>query len=154
MSEDKFCPKCIRHLPKNSFPRNKANQDGLGVYCRMYQGKISARKWYLNGGKEKLRKSQAIYRRKNGRHNYCSKEQRWARKTLENALTFEKISKKPCDVCGVEKVEGHHQDYRKPLEVIWLCNKHHRQIHDLAKEIVRIKSNRIEALSPTKGGEG
>ena len=35
----------------------------------------------------------------------------------------------PCEVCGKEKVDAHHEDYSKPLEVVWLCKKHHRQLH-------------------------
>ncbi len=30
----------------------------------------------------------------------------------------------PCH-CGEIKSEAHHVDYRRPLEVIWLCKKHH-----------------------------
>lgn len=30
--------------------------------------------------------------------------------------------------CG-EIGEGHHEDYSKPLDVIWLCRLHHRQHH-------------------------
>ena len=36
-----------------------------------------------------------------------------------------KITKKPCVVCGETKVDGHHPDYSKPYEIIWLCRKHH-----------------------------
>jgi len=35
-----------------------------------------------------------------------------------------------CSVEGCE-VEGerHHPDYSKPLEIVWLCRKHHRAVH-------------------------
>jgi hypothetical protein len=36
----------------------------------------------------------------------------------------------PCEVCKTnEKVEAHHDDYTKPLEVRWLCRKHHQEHH-------------------------
>lgn len=32
----------------------------------------------------------------------------------------------PCCVCGgTEKIHAHHEDYSKPLDVIWVCTKHH-----------------------------
>lgn len=39
------------------------------------------------------------------------------------------VKKEPCITCGDEKSVGHHPDYNKPLEVIWVCRLHHRQIH-------------------------
>lgn len=39
------------------------------------------------------------------------------------------LEKKPCEVCGGTKVEAHHDDYDKPLEVRWLCKKHHSEVH-------------------------
>ena len=39
------------------------------------------------------------------------------------------IKKLPCKICKNKKVEAHHEDYTKPLEVVWLCRKHHCEIH-------------------------
>lgn len=36
--------------------------------------------------------------------------------------------------CGSTKVEAHHEDYSKPLEVIWLCKKHHGQADKKRRE--------------------
>ena len=35
-----------------------------------------------------------------------------------------------CSQCGVEgRIEAHHPDYSKPLEVVWLCRIHHVEAH-------------------------
>jgi hypothetical protein len=34
-----------------------------------------------------------------------------------------------CEVCGEPEAQAHHDDYAKPLDVRWLCNKHHREHH-------------------------
>ncbi len=44
------------------------------------------------------------------------------------AIRYKRISKQPC-FCGDEMVEGHHNDYNRPLEVTWLCALHHWQWH-------------------------
>jgi len=54
---------------------------------------------------------------------------------LSNAIREKKIERMPCFVCGAEKVEGHHFDYSSPLNVTWLCNPHHREVHKIANEI-------------------
>ncbi len=46
------------------------------------------------------------------------------------ALKRGELVKKPCEHCGSEyRVEGHHPDYDKPLDVIWLCKSCHEQEH-------------------------
>jgi len=61
-------------------------------------------------------------------------ERRAASFAVSNAVRDGKLLKLPCLVCGVEKVEGHHPDYSRPLDVVWLCNPHHREVHDLELE--------------------
>lgn len=39
-----------------------------------------------------------------------------------------KIKKQPCE-CGESDSQMHHEDYDKPLEVIWLCRECHLELH-------------------------
>lgn len=40
-----------------------------------------------------------------------------------------RLVSQPCEVCGQQKVDAHHDDYSKPLTVRWLCRLHHRAHH-------------------------
>lgn len=35
----------------------------------------------------------------------------------------------PCAVCGAKKVQAHHHDYSRPLDVEWLCFACHQAAH-------------------------
>lgn len=67
---------------------------------------------------------------------YCSDDCRYshrviqlkANKEAQKAIKKGLLIRKPCEVCGAEKVHAHHEDYLKPLEVRWLCPKHHYQV--------------------------
>lgn len=52
-----------------------------------------------------------------------------ARKIVAIAVRRGTMIKSRCQVCGELEVEGHHEDYDKPREVIWLCRKHHLEKH-------------------------
>lgn len=45
----------------------------------------------------------------------------------------------PWPVCAVPeccgKPHGHHPDYSRPLDVVWLCDKHHKEAHALVKRV-------------------
>lgn len=51
--------------------------------------------------------------------------------TVTNAIRDGKFRRECiCEEClGFEKVEGHHDDYRYPLEVRWLCEECHKDWH-------------------------
>ena len=52
-----------------------------------------------------------------------------ARKITTNAIARGKLIQQPCVVCGIPDSHAHHEDYSRPLEVIWLCAQHHRELH-------------------------
>ena len=49
-----------------------------------------------------------------------------ARDRLNKAVKQGVIAKLACEHCGNFLSQAHHPDYNKPLEVWWLCRKHHR----------------------------
>jgi len=55
---------------------------------------------------------------------------RLAQGRVQQALRSGKLTKQPCWVCG-EKAVAHHPDYDRPLDVVWLCQSHHKQTHAL-----------------------
>lgn len=51
------------------------------------------------------------------------------RKIVFQAIKNKKIKRLPCIICGNTKSEAHHIDYNKPLQIKWLCKKHHWEQH-------------------------
>ncbi len=50
-----------------------------------------------------------------------------ARTAVNNAVRDGRLVREPCKVCGTtERVQGHHSDYHRPLDVEWLCFYCHR----------------------------
>lgn len=96
---------------------------------------------YRENNKEKVRQSRLDYNKRNPEYmkrkretNYKNmlKKYRWkqqARWTLRKAVSSGRIKKLPCEICGEIKSQGHHPDYAKPLEVLWLCQFHHNVVH-------------------------
>tara|TARA_R100001244_G_C5145394_1_gene128695 strand:+ start:273 stop:743 length:471 start_codon:yes stop_codon:yes gene_type:complete len=63
-----------------------------------------------------------------------------ARYEVRKALDNGSLIKGDCSVCGSNiKIHGHHHDYFKPLDIIWLCPSHHHKEHARLNEIERNK---------------
>jgi hypothetical protein len=39
----------------------------------------------------------------------------------------------PCIDCGKPGEHGHHENYSKPLDVVWFCRAHHIEHHRLER---------------------
>lgn len=59
-----------------------------------------------------------------------------AHTAVGNALRDGRLKKEPCALCGAqERVQGHHKDYSKPLDVVWLCTQCHHRVHAAFPEL-------------------
>jgi hypothetical protein len=99
------------------------------------------REWYIKNKKKrtaqikKYQQSPAGLKarqisRKRMEEKYPEKIQ--ARQEVLKALRKGLLVKRPCEVtgCKIKKVEAHHDDYSKPLEVRWRCRRHHRELEN------------------------
>ena len=86
---------------------------------------------------EKRRAASAAYQKEN-RERVTQLSAEWRRRNPEKAKAHSKVAReiragrlkrKPCEVCGSTKVQAHHDDYSKHLEVRWLCARHHSEHH-------------------------
>lgn len=57
---------------------------------------------------------------------------------LDNAVRDGRMKQGPCLVCGSQPSQGHHFDYSRPLDVVWLCAAHHAAFHKIEREVQRI----------------
>lgn len=53
----------------------------------------------------------------------------WAHAATHAALRRGLISRQPCQACGAEPTDAHHEDYHAPLQIVWLCSSCHKAVH-------------------------
>jgi hypothetical protein len=78
------------------------------------------------GRKSYFAEYQRQWRLRNAEH---WEERHAARRILGRAVANGSIKRKPCENCRSQPAQGHHTDYSKPLEVVWLCKRHHLRLH-------------------------
>lgn len=52
-----------------------------------------------------------------------------AKNAIRLAILTGKLRQQPCEVCGATVADAHHDDYSAPLEIRWLCRRHHTAWH-------------------------
>jgi hypothetical protein len=141
----KTCKKCSNILPIEEFYAHKKMADGRLNECK------TCKKALVSANYEKNRERFSEYEQKRAqlperkakvaeygrRHRQNNPIKRAARVILNNHVRNGKIIRQPCSVCGDPKSQAHHDDYAKPLDVKWLCFKHHRELeHDQVVTVV------------------
>ena len=136
---EKTCKTCGETKPIEDYYRNPGMADGYLNFCNacVKVSKKEHRTKNLDGCRELARraakawnKRRAVYvvqKAKDDRKNFPEKFR--ARDALKYAVRTGKLIRLPCEICGKEKAEGHHEDYSRPLDVNWLCRMHHAERH-------------------------
>ena len=57
-----------------------------------------------------------------------------AHSSVARAIRSGELVRQPCSRCNDPKSVAHHEDYDKPLEVMWLCQPCHKKRHKELKE--------------------
>lgn len=131
------CKRCGNRKPRSDFYA-ASNSRGFDSSCKDCR-KLVIRKRrndnidYVRAydrarGKTEKRKLDSIIRNRKRRKDpdgYMA-----AHNAVARALRSGRIERQPCCMCGTtEKIHAHHDDYMKPLEVMWLCVVHHKSRH-------------------------
>jgi 1,4-alpha-glucan branching enzyme len=96
---------------------------------------------YYQSHKEKINQDAREWEKKHPEKILASKRKwiennpaaRKAHLAVREALRTGKLKKQSCS-CGSLKSHAHHDDYDKPLEVIWLCPQCHKTLHKELKK--------------------
>ncbi len=134
----KTCSRCGEDKPFSSYYKMKAGLHGLEARCKdcvrvikreyahAHPEKMRARSRQKYASRaEVLREKAREYRSAN--HEKCS-----ARWKVKEALKTGRLSRpSTCSECGgyEARIEAHHPDYSKPLEVKWLCTFCHAALN-------------------------
>lgn len=136
--DTKVCFKCREEKPLSEFYAHKKMRDGHLNKCKectKRDVKSNYRKNRVQRQDYEKRREQDP-KRKAAKLEYMRKvrasnpEAYKARTAVDNALRDGRLKKEACVLCHCEeRVQAHHPDYSKPLDVVWLCRDCHRRHH-------------------------
>jgi hypothetical protein len=135
----KTCTGCGATKPLDHFPKASKGKFGRGAKCSQCtalwrsQHKDYLKQYnqtYYSENSDAIKKSVSEYGKRTGHAAQKLRDPRrsQARLRLMKALAAGKIAKLPCFCCG-KLAQAHHPDYDRPLDVVWLCIKHHSEVH-------------------------
>lgn len=115
---------------KRNCDRCGAIYEALGRYLRRNQARFCSKSCGMRGNK---RRSEYVaehgFKSADRRRQLADPVKEACRRKTRWALKCGKLCRQPCRDCGADKAQAHHPDYSKPYDIIWLCQRHHRQEH-------------------------
>lgn len=133
------CPACRLWQVRGNYYHSKRTWNGITSQCKKCHTAGSVKTRDPDNARRTNREYMARARRINPdkfkerdkNRPPASPEKVLARSRLNSAVKNGGLSKpKQCSKCGSEmRINGHHSDYNKPLEVEWLCPLCHAETH-------------------------
>lgn len=136
-TDKKHCSRCNTTKPRTDFFRRSASDDGLQGKCKKCQKELhdiyrwtdSGRNIVAANKRKYFSSALGKYQKKKGREKTKISGKGKAHSAVNHALLMGRLERKPCSICGNTSSQAHHEDYSKPLDVVWLCRKHHQLRH-------------------------
>lgn len=135
------CPTCKKWLPNTEYYGDSRTPNKLRSQCKACHIKGTVYSRNPDNGRRINREYMARarardiekFRERERNRPPASPGKVLARSALNTAVKNGGIVKsKQCSKCGSEgEIDGHHEDYSKPLEVEWLCPLCHAKRHRL-----------------------
>lgn len=123
------CPSCIREY--NIEYRARRVAQGLSAHAQTPERRAESIKKYY-----KTHRAEIAAKFRERWYDPANSMKNAAQRKARDAIYSGNLARQPCEVCGAAKVHAHHDDYSKPLDVRWLCFKHHMQHHAALKKSV------------------
>ena len=142
----KRCSACLQEKESAEFSRSENSLQSkcrqcANAYIAEYRKKNAAAVSAYDKARDKLPARADQRRVRIAKDKIAHPERVRARLLVQRSVRSGRIEKYPCMVCGNSLSEGHHADYERPLDVVWLCSSHHKLAHAL---VPRGKTNYAE----------
>lgn len=122
-----ICKPC--HIAKGE-ERRKADPDTHRERARAYREANPEQFREYARDSYKRRKAWYLSDQRDRRAGEGGRQMMNARAAVYRAVKKGDLVRQPCEGCGAtDNIDGHHEDYSRPLDVSWLCRRCHKRLH-------------------------
>ena len=150
---EKICTRCGGKKPLSEYQKRSLSKDGVTASCKACLKKLDARRFQDD---PRVRARHTAYQNtEHGKARMIAAKKKWAdeNKDILRDIRLKWVEKNPekraahiilgkavlkgivekpkdCSRCGAGgRIDGHHHDYTRPLDVVWLCRQCHVNEH-------------------------